>query len=264
MEVNRPVVQTPSQHENVILYAHRGSSVLAPENTIQAFELAKTYGADVMEIDVRLSRDGQVIVIHDERVDRTCNGHGRVRDLQLSDLKQLNAGYHFTDLDGASWRNRGIKLSTLTELFEQFPDTPINIDIKDQLPEAANAVASVIEQCDRILSSNVGSFHFSTLTQFRRRLPEVTTAAGQSEVAKLYFQRGLYKQLPFEYLQIPTSYIGLPLATPRFIQHAKKRNIKIVYWTINELKKMQLLINLGASGFVTDRVDIAAKLLGRR
>ncbi len=263
MEVDTPVTRVLAPSASFTLYAHRGSSLLAPENTLQAFELARSYGADVMEIDVRLSRDGQVIVIHDEWVDRTCNGHGRVRDLLLSDLKQLNAGYHFTDLDGASWRDRGVKLSTLSELFEQLPNTPINIDIKDQLPEAADAVASVIEQCDRVSSSNVGSFHFSTLTQFRQRLPSVTTAAGQSEVAKLYFQRGLYKQLPFEYLQIPTSYIGLPLATRRFIQHAKKRDIKIVYWTINELHKMQLLIDLGASGFVTDRVDIAAKLLGK-
>lgn len=258
MEIDTPVVQ-----ENITLYAHRGSSSLAPENTMPAFELAKGYGADVMEIDVRLSRDGEVIVIHDERVDRTCNGQGRVRDLLLPELKKLNAGYYFTDLDGASWRDRGVKLSTLAELFDQFPDTPINIDIKDQLPEAADAVAAVIEQRDRINSSNVGSFHISTLIQFRRRLPEVTTAAGQSEVAKLYFQRGLYKQPPFEYLQIPTSYFGIPLATPGFIQHANKRNIKIVYWTINELQQMQRLISLGISGFVTDRVDIAAKLLGK-
>ncbi len=263
MEVDTPEVPAAPLQGNITLYAHRGTSSLAPENTLQAFELAKGYGADVMEIDVRLSRDGQVVVMHDERVDRTCNGQGRVRDLLLTELKQLNAGYHFTDLDGASWKERGAKLSTLSELFEQFPDTPINIDIKDQMPEAADAVATVIEQCDRTESSNVGSFHFSTLTQFRRRLPNVTTAAGQSEVAKLYFQRGLYKHLPFEYLQIPTSYLGLPLATAGFIQHAKKRNIKIVYWTINDLKTMQLLIDLGASGFVTDRIDIAAKLLGR-
>ncbi len=254
--------KTVSRSE-LTLYAHRGSMVLAPENTMAAFHTALSFGADIMEIDVRLSRDGQVVVIHDEWVDRTCNASGRVRDMTLSRLKTLDAGYHFTDLQGRSFRNTGVTLPSLAEMFEQLPDVPINIDIKDNCPEAALAVASVIEKFERHASVNVGSFHASALLHFRAILPSVTTAATQSEVAQLYFKRSLYRSLPFEYLQIPQRYFGIPLATPDFIRHAKKRGIHSVYWTINKPQDMQRLIDLDVAGFVTDRVDIAGALLGR-
>lgn len=248
----------------LVLYAHRGSMVLAPENTMTAFRLALDYGADIMEIDVRLSRDNQVVVTHDERVDRTCNAGGRVRDMTLVQLQSLDAGYHFTDLDGRAHRNTGVTLPSLAEMFEQLPDVHINIDIKDNSEEAALAVANVIEKYDRHASVNVGSFHAPALLHFRAMLPTVTTAATQSEVAQLYFGRNLYRLPPFEYLQIPQNYYGIPLATNNFIRHAMKRDIKTVYWTINKPQDMQRLIELGVSGFVTDRVDIAGPLLGKQ
>lgn len=246
-----------------MLYAHRGSTVLAPENTMPAFEIALKYGADIMEIDVRLSRDGEVIVIHDERVDRTCNAQGRVIDLNMAELKRLDAGYHFTDINGQSYRNTRTQLLSLSEMFELLPLTRINIDIKDNSKEAALAVAQVIENSDRIKNVNVGSFHPQVMAHFRTRLPEVTTAATQAETAQLYFKRSLYKTLPFEYLQIPMSYYGIPLATRSFIQHANQRGIRTVFWTINDTRTMQLLVNLHVNGLVTDRVDIAGALLGK-
>ena len=129
------------RHNNTVLYAHRGSTVLAPENTLPAFELALFYQADILEIDVRLSRDGHVVVIHDDRIDRTCDGAGLVRDLSLSKLQTFNAAARFSAPDGIGfdsphyngkrYTGNGVRLMSLQELFEQFPDTPINIDIKD-------------------------------------------------------------------------------------------------------------------------------------
>ncbi|MFK7860581.1 MAG: glycerophosphodiester phosphodiesterase [Granulosicoccus sp.] len=250
-------------NRDFMLYAHRGSTVLAPENTLPAFLTALAHGADIMEIDVRLSRDGEVIVIHDEHVDRTCNAHGKVFDMSLTELKQLDAGYHFIDPEGRPCRGTGTQLLSLSEMFELFPDTPINIDIKDNSRDAALAVAEAIEKNDRVNNVNVGSFHSIALQHFRKRLPEVTTAATQSEVAQLYFKRSLYKKTAFEYLQIPMRYLGIPLATHSFIEHANQRDIKTVYWTINDEKTMQLLISRNVTGLVTDRVDIAGALLGR-
>ena len=247
----------------LMLYAHRGSSLLAPENTLPAFELALSYGADVLEIDVRLSRDGEVIVIHDERVDRTCNGHGRVRDLNLSAIKKLNAAHRFTGMEGQSHQFDDTPLITLSELFEHLPQTSINIDIKDNSQQAAQAVARAIEKANRVSSINVGSFHAQALAHFRDALPQATTAATQSEVAQLYFKRSRYRSIPFEYLQIPLNYMGIPLATRSFITHAMQRGVKTVYWTINDKATMQQLIERGVSGIVTDRVDIASALLGR-
>ena len=249
--------------QNILLYAHRGSTILAPESTLPAFEVAILHGADILEIDVRMSHDDQIVVFHDERVDRTCNGHGKIRDLSLKQLKKLDAGYRFVDPNGRTWRENKTRVLTLSELFELFPQTPVNIDIKDNSKEAALAVAGILEKADRYSTVNVGSFHSSALQHFRQRLPQVTTAATQAEVANLYFKRGLYKNPPFEYLQIPMHYMGLPLAGNTFISHAKKRGIKPVYWTINDQASMEKLISRGAAGFVTDRVDIAGKLLGK-
>ena len=243
------------------VYGHRGSTLLAPENTVEAFELALGYRVDVLEIDVRLSRDGEVIVTHDERVDRTCNGQGKVAELSLKDLKKLDAGYHFVDLNGQHYRNQGVRLPTLSELFERFPTTRINIDIKDNSQKAALAVADCINRADKTTLTNVGSFHAEALAHFRKALPSVTTAATQSEVAKLYFGRQLVQSFDYQYLQIPVSFFALPLATRRFIQLAKSQGIGVVYWTVNEKESMQKLMSLGATGVVTDRPDLAMELL---
>ena len=253
-----------SNHQNrVTLYAHRGSTVLAPENTLPAFELALRYRADILEIDVRLSRDNQVVVIHDSRVDRTCNGSGLVRNMSLSELQTLDAAHHFRDLDGAGCNGTGVRLLSLQEMFERFPDTPINIDIKDNAPEAAAALARTIENCGRTDNVNVGSFHASVLNHFRTLVPAVTTAATQAEVAQLYFKRGMQKNIGYQYLQIPTQYYGIPLASRSFINHANQRGIKTVFWTINNESAMKQLISRKVDGFVTDRIDIASRLLGR-
>ena len=247
----------------VDVYAHRGSTVLAPENTLEACELALWYGADVLEIDVRLSRDCHVIVIHDARVDRTCNGQGAVADMTLAELKRLDAAFHFTDPTGESCRGRSIHLATLDELFARFPDTRINIDIKDNTPEAAQAVAACIAAATRHTTVNVGSFHAATVEHFRSLAPEVTTTATQREVANLYFRRRRVLRIPYSYLQIPISYFGLPLATRPLIRRARELGINVVYWTINTPEQMVSLLDKGANGIVTDRVDIACALLGR-
>ena len=242
------------------IYAHRGSTILAPENTATAFELALAYGADVLEIDVRLSRDGHVIVTHDATVDRTSNGHGNVDQLRLSQLKRLDAAHHFTDLVGKKYRGKGIQFITLDEMFEVFSTTRINIDIKDNTPKAAEAVVKAIEKAGKQKLVNVGSFHSSALAHFRKQAPEVTTAATQSEVAKLYFGGMFSTPGHYQYLQIPTNYFGIPLAPAWFIDKARQRDIQTVYWTINDIGTMSSLAAKGVDGLVTDRIDLACQL----
>lgn len=253
----------PQNGKHVDVYAHRGSTVLAPENTGAAFELALGLGADVLEIDVRLSRDHEVIVTHDARIDRTCNGNGAVKAHSLIELKNLNAGWHFTDLEGKNYRQENIGLMTLTELFEQFPTARINIDIKDNSQDAAKAVSLAIIKADAQHRVNVGSFHAKALAHFRTFSPQVTTAATQPEVAQLYFGRSLANSLKYQYLQIPTQYFALPLATKNFISFAQKRNLAAVYWTINNVEDMKTLVQRGVDGIVTDRVDLACSLLNK-
>ncbi len=256
-----------TQDTRTRIYAHRGSTLLAPENTAKAFDLALQHQADVLETDVRLSRDGVVMVTHDERLDRTTNGRGRVIDHSAANITRLDAGHHFTDLDGRAWRNEGARIESLGELFERYPDVHVNIDIKDRSDTAATAVASAIERAGREHSVTVGSFHAATLAHFRQCAPEVATAASQQEVARLYFSRsgrkgpGSPQTHSFNYLQIPVSWYGLPLARRRFIAKAQDQGLQMVYWTINDVALMTRLASVGVNGIVTDRPDLAQSVL---
>jgi len=253
-----------------LLLAHRGSSLLAPENTNIAFDLALSHGSDVLEIDVRLSRDNEVIVTHDATVDRTSNGTGLVARLSLSELKALDAGFRFVDLNNKPYQGQGAQFITLNELFEHYPDTNINIDIKDNSEEAAKRVADILIKINEIHRVNVGSFHASVMHAFRRFAPMISTAATQKEVAKLYAQSWFSKThsvtkltpsanpVAFNALQIPRNYRGIPLATKRFIAYTQSRQIPAMYWTINDPTVMKKLLGAGAAGIVTDRTDLAA------
>ncbi len=255
----------PAAHRKPLLFAHRGSTLLAPENTSYAFDLALGYQADVLETDVRLSRDGHVIVTHDARIDRTTDGQGAVCDISLAKLKKLDAGYRFISSDGKTYRHRGMRLLTLDDLFARYPNTRINIDIKDRGPAAARAVAEVVHRYPAAPWVNVGSFHAPTLYYFRQFAPEVSTAAVHREVAQLYFGRFVRRSkhslepspLRYQYAQIPEFYRGIPLAGNRFIKSCRNRNVNVVYWTINHPSRMRTLLERGANGIVTDRPDLA-------
>lgn len=244
------------------IYAHRGSTVLAPENTVEAFELALSYGADVLETDVRLSRDGELVVTHDARLERTTDGNGPVREHKFAALARLDAGYRFVGPDGRAARGTGVRLVTLSALLARFPSTRVNVDLKDDDPMAAAALVRVIEGAGAERRVTVGSFHADTLARFRALAPGIATAAGQAEVARLYFGRlsgsAGRRSLPYRWLQIPPSWFGIPLATRAFIEHARSRGVGAVYWTINEPTRMRELVARGASGVVTDRPDLAA------
>lgn len=243
------------------LFAHRGTSLLAPENTQAAFDLAVRYQCDVLETDVRLSKDGVVIVTHDETLERTTNGYGRVRDYQLHELKRFDAGANFRDLTGAPFNGPRQQLLTLDELFQLYPHVGINIDIKDNNPLAAAAVAKVITASQRNLNPtqwiNVGSFHANVTHAFRREAPNISTAATRQEVARIVF--GSTKRIipNYQLLQIPMSYWGIALNGPRLINKVQQMGCEVVYWTINDAQKITQLLNKGCHGVVTDRPDLA-------
>jgi len=163
------------------LFAHRGTSTLAPENTSAAFDVARSARADVLEIDVRISRDQCVIVTHDASVVRTTNGTGLVANQSVNELKRLDAGYCFTTAEKTTpWRGQGLSLLTLSELFQDFPDIGINIDIKDSHPQAALVVAQELQRVSDGRWVNVGSFHEKTIRAFRQHAPE------KNQVVKFY------------------------------------------------------------------------------
>ena len=118
-----------------LLFAHRGASIEAPENTLESFSVALDVGANVLELDVHLSQDEQVVVFHDETLDRTTNGSGEVREHSLAELKRLDAGFRFLGPQGErTHRERGVQIPTLAEVFEAFPSAAFNIELKTAEP----------------------------------------------------------------------------------------------------------------------------------
>src|ERR671916_458700 len=109
--------------------AHRGASALAPENTIEAFRLAVEAGAGGLELDVHVTRDGHIVVIHDATVDRTTNGTGAVSEMTLEELRRLDAGHNFSPDGGPTrpYRGRGVRVPTLGEVLREFPGVAVNI-----------------------------------------------------------------------------------------------------------------------------------------
>ena len=266
MTIHLQPVKPALDHDRPLLFAHRGGAALAPENTLPAFLNGVRLGADALELDVRLTADDQVVVFHDETLERTTNGNGKVRDHTLDELKQLDAGYNFTSDGGTSYpfRDQGVTISTLAEVYAEFPAQLINIDIKDPVPEAAERLAAVIEQAGASDRTIVGSFHADILEHFRHLSPAVATAASEGETRTFYLLNlvglgRLHRPLGDAY-QIPTSAGPAQLATPRFINNAQRLNQAVHYWTIDDPAEMQRLLEMGADGIITDRPDLALEV----
>lgn len=239
-----------------------------PENTLSAYQWALNNGASVLETDVRLSRDGTLFMFHDESLERITDGQGTVISTADRQLRQLNAACrnHETQFHAAPVPEN-VPLITLEELFQRLPDAAINIDIKDNLIEAADEVNRLIERYDRRSLTTVGSFHASVILHLRALNPMIRTAALKGEAARLYFGRWLglgTETSNYAALQIPTRYKGLPLATQSFVTYCQGLGLEVVFWTVNEPEMFERLQALGVNGVVTDYSDIAQQVFTQR
>src|SRR5918993_3646085 len=149
--------------------AHRGASALAPENTIEAFRLAVEAGAGGLELDVHLTRDGHVVVLHDATVDRTTDGEGPVSEMTLEELRAFDAGHNFSPDGGPSrpYRGRGVRVPILEEVLREFPGVAVNIDIKAGRPGIEAAVLGVLREADALGRVIVVSTTHANVKRFR-------------------------------------------------------------------------------------------------
>lgn len=247
-----------------VIWAHRGASAYAPENTLAAFRLAMRHGADGVELDTKLTADGQVVVIHDPTVDRTTGSQGVVRQMTLAQIRALDAGSKFvpcthTADDLKSYP--GEPIPTLAEVFETFHDGGlINIEVAnyaspfDGLPDA---VADLVERYhiqNRVLFS---SFHPFNLLRLRRRLPEVPAALLALPGRPGGWMRGRLG-LPFARRWVHPFYTDV---TPAYVarQHALGRRVSV--WTVNQPADMHRLFKMGIDGIITDDPRLARQVM---
>jgi glycerophosphoryl diester phosphodiesterase len=263
------------QDDNVLVIAHQGGDGLFPSNTLYAFEEAAKLGVDVLELDIHSSKDGKLVVIHDDTVERTTNGTGKVSELTLAELKKLDAGYNWSpERKGESfpYRNKGITIPTLEEVFAAFPDYRINIEIKQDSPSITQPLCDLIKKYNKQEQVLVVSFYDAATNDFRQKCPEIVTAGAPGEVRTFYifhrlFLGSLYRSSA-DAFQVP-EYQGeedknsLLIVTKRFVEDAHRKNIAVHVWTVDETEDMQSMIDLGVDGIITDRPDRLLELLGR-
>ena len=252
-----------------LVIAHRGGANLWPENTLLAFTRAYETGADVLELDVRPSSDGRIVVIHDETVERTSDGRGRVDAMTLQALKRLDMAYYFKPVGDHVFplRGKGVTLPTLEELFRELPDSHFNIEIKVNSPPFAMKVLRLIETYgmrDRVL---LASFHDAIVELLKRKSKGSGLSAPGREIRNLYLltRLGLGRlHRPFgDVLQIPATHEGRVIATKDFIDAAHDVGQEVYVWTIDDPREMRRLLELGVDGIVTNRPDILATVIAK-
>lgn len=246
-----------------LLIAHRGGAGLAPENTMTAFRQAvEWWAADILELDVHATRDGEVVVIHDHTVDRTTDGRGPVSGYSLGEIRRLDAGFRFTPGGGEfPYRGRDVRIPSLAEVLEAFPELRVNVEIKD-----ARAQEPVRE-----LVRELGAEHRVLVAAGKRanreRLRDYpgATSASEEELRVFFAHHLLHATAlyhpPVDAFQMPERHGGLQLLSPRFVQEAHAKNVAIHVWTVDDAGDMLRLLRWGVDGIITDRPDRLARVL---
>lgn len=249
--------------------AHAGAQGRAPENTLPAFERAVELGADALEMDLQLSADDEVMVIHDATVDRTTDGTGRVRELTASQLQQLDAGHAWTDDDGDTpFRGEGVRIPTLAEVFEAFPEQFVMLELKPESGvELARRTAEVIQAHERGDDVLVASETQAVLQRFREHAPTVATSMAEDEIRAFYTLHlaGLHRwwRPPGVAFQVPEHHEGRRVVDSRFVSAADDLGLQVHVWTVNERAEMRRLLTLGVDGVLTDYPGRLAEELRR-
>ncbi|GAA4154648.1 glycerophosphodiester phosphodiesterase [Gryllotalpicola daejeonensis] len=238
------------------MLAHRGLATAAPENTLLAFANALAAGAAYVETDVHASADGVAIVSHDPDLTRLAGREARVDQLTRAELAKIELG------DGASF-------CTLAEALDAFPDARFNIDVKTRA--AADAAAAAILDAgatDRVL---VTSFDDSTrkavLAALGNGHPVATSASQRGVIWALIGARlGLGSVVRaalngVDAVQVPERQGPLTVVTPRFIRAVQRAGVEVHVWTVNDEADMRRLLAMGVDGIVTDRADIALRVV---
>ena len=247
-----------------LLIAHRGGSALAPENTMEAFRHAvRDWGADILEMDVRLTADDRVVVVHDPTVDRTTNGSGAVRALTWSRLRALDAGHEFRNPRGErSWRGRGARLPLFAEVMAGFPETRIVVEPKTR--EAAAPLLREIRAAraeERVL---IGAELESNRGGARGYGGPWGASRRQAAIFWALHHLGLGGRLlapAADGFQLPEWSGRLHAVTPRLVRAAHAANLPVFVWTVNDPRAMRRLLEWGVDGIMTDRPDRLARVL---
>jgi glycerophosphoryl diester phosphodiesterase len=245
------------------VFAHRGGCDLGPENTIAAFDIGMSTGADGLELDVHLSSDGVVVVHHDSTLDRTTNGSGPIAARTAGELERLDAGYWFTQGQQYPFRGLGIGVPTLREVLARYRGVPTIIEIKVYTAAMGSAVADEIRRADAMDYVCVAGYGLASARAARAAMPGVAASAAQPEVRVAVYRSILrfpVRRAPYQTYQVPEFAEATRIVSPRFIRHAHSAGLKIQVWTVDEEQDMRRLLEWGVDALISNRPDVAVRV----
>ncbi|GAQ62843.1 glycerophosphodiester phosphodiesterase [Streptomyces scabiei] len=218
---------------NFLTIGHRGVMGVEPENTLRSFVAADRAGLDVIELDLHLSKDGALVVMHDADVDRTTDGTGPIADKTLAELRALDAG-------------RGERVPTFEEVLDAVR-APLQAEIKDTA--AARALAEVMLRRDLVGRVEVLSFHDEAVAEIARLVPGVRTALVASRYGPDVVDRAVAAGAA-------TLVLNIRRLTLEVVEKARKANLRIIGWVVNTQDHLRLVRALQLDGATTDYPDI--------
>ena len=244
------------------MFAHRGGAKLAPENTLPAFDNGIAGGADGLECDVHLSRDGVPVVIHDKTLDRTTNAAGPVAARTAEELAEVDAGFRFTRDGVFPYRGQGIGVPRLEMLLRRHVTRTI-IELKDGNPDLARAVVEVIRRTGAADRVCVGSFHRTAVETVRTVAPDIATSASEPE-ARWTLYRSWTRippvgAKPYCAFQVPERAGRLRVVSPAFVRQVHAEHATVQVWVIDDPDDVKRLFDWGVDGVISDRPDLAVK-----
>jgi glycerophosphoryl diester phosphodiesterase len=276
-------VHNPWLERRVLAFGHRGSARRRPENTLRAFRWAVQQGAPALEMDLRATADGEVVVCHDATVDRTTDGWGPVAGHSLAELRRLDAAHRFVPGHGAEadapdgpypLRGTGddhLRIPTLAEVLAAFPETLLTLELKEGPPDApslAPRVAELLTEHDRSDDVVVSAFDDAVLRDFRQQTPTAPTGTHAGEIAAFLRTRDLPVVAPGTRppvaFQVPVTYRDIEVVSGEFVDAAHGAGLAVHVWTVNEPRQIAWLLDLGVDGIMSDHADRVLALVGSR
>ena len=256
-----PAHRTPSRP---LVFAHRGGRAIGPENTIAAFDAGMAAGADGLELDVRLSSDGQAMVIHDADLARTTSAAGLVACCTAAELAMVDAGARFECEGGFPWRGRGCGVPRLLDVLRRYDAIPIVIEMKDSGPDLARAVVNDIRAAAAAHRVCLAGFDDGAVAEARRLAPEIATSATREEVRWVLYRSWVRLPVgsrpPYRAFQLPERSGWLRVISPAFIRTVHRAGCPVQVWTVNEEADMRRLLAWGVDGLITDVPALAARV----